>query len=144
MSQERHLNINVEQHAGTVKFKVDADKDASHPAWPNELFPLQSVPHLTYMDVYAAFTDEDTFHSLQAVSEISGSFQRYFGPIEDPNGDGKLTAIKISLAGIIPADQLMALYDKTGEAGHWMLPVVTCSTEGNTYSVFTLIPQYRM
>ncbi|WDS62173.1 hypothetical protein [Pseudomonas phage D6] len=128
-----------------VDFLVDPTPGEEFPEWPRQMFPLQSVTALTYRDVHKAFNDEDTFHSLQAVETITGSGQRRFGIVEDPNPEGNaiLMGITVSLAGIIPADQMLALHTAAQVAGHLMMPKKQLSLEGNNYTVFTLIPDYE-
>jgi len=141
----KNIPVMAQVGCGTVEFSVDVDNDAQYPAFPRQFFSIQSITTLTYLDVHKAFTDEDTFHALQACEAIFGSGQRRYGNVDDPNpeSDKVFKGISISLAGMIPADQMMALYIFAQDAGHMMLPKMQVSSEGNTYTIFTLIPNYE-
>jgi hypothetical protein len=145
LGEGRVLTINTSASAGRINFKVDPDENAVYREWPKEFFVLQSVDVLTYDQVLDAFTDEPTFCGLQAVNSITGSRQRVVGLIQDPNDVVKeqMTAIQISLDGIISADVMLALHQNAQAAGHLLLPKRQEGMEGNTYTVLTVIPGYE-
>jgi hypothetical protein len=141
---QKRMQIKPAEITARVNFGTDATPGETYQDWPKEFFVLQSIDLLTYTDVFKAFTDEATFCKLQAVKEITGSRQRVVGLVSDPNFQvqEQMTAIQISLDGVIPPDQLLALYQKTQEAGHYMPAVQKQGMEGNVFTIFTIIPGY--
>lgn len=141
---QKQLDINVDPHAGTIKFSTTLPEDNAPREWPKEFYVRQSVNILTYDDVYDYFTNDDKWFSLSAVKMITGSGQRRVGEIDNPYGTGKCLAMSICLDGVIDAATMNSLFTMVQQAGHLMLPKYQSGAEGSTVTVFTIIPQYEM
>jgi hypothetical protein len=126
----------------TARLGVDSDPDATYAPWPKRFTVIDSIAFITYEQVLAAFTDEVAFYQLQGVVNITGENQRYMGPVVDPDTNKEVEAICITLPGIASADVMLALYTQVQTAGHVMLPAQRHGVSGNTFTLFTVIPNY--
>lgn len=127
-----------------VSFGVEADENAVYRPFPAQIHMLESVDFISYEAALLCMTDENTFFQLQSVKEITGDGQRCVKMIPDPFEDtGEVTAIVVSLPGIVQPDVLLALYQEAGKAGHHMMPTLRHGIGSCEYTVFTLIPHYK-
>lgn len=127
-----------------VKFGVDADKDTVYAPFPAQIHMIDSIDFISYDAALLCMTDENTFFQLQSVDKITGAEQRCITVIPDPFvDDEQVTAITVSLPGIMSPDVLLALYQNSGKAGHHMMPTLRRGIGACEYTIITYIPHYK-
>lgn len=141
---ENRFPVQMSELPVSVSFGVDP-VETDYPPFPAQIHMLDSVDFLAYEVVLACLTDENTFFQLQSVDAINAAQQRTITMIPDPFADDQqVLAITVSLPGLVDPGVLLALMQNATAAGHMLLPVLRKGIGACEYSIFTLIPHYKV